>query len=150
MGMSLGRKTGSQRNSYSAYTQSPVWRARRRRWFQDCRKRGFEPACQVCGQTLTELGTLDLHHLSYQGVEQNSKTAMWISKETDEELLPLCRDDHESLHRILDENRRDYWGWDRRRATVVVLSHLRRKHQHLKLSSKQISSAGSPARKGKP
>jgi thiosulfate reductase electron transport protein len=128
MGYSLGRKTGSRRRPYTGYLRSGVWAWRRQRWFRDCRKAGSEPACQVCRITLTAAGSLDLHHTSYDGVHIGDDGS-YRAGEADTDLLPFCRDHHEALHRFLDDRRGDYWGWERRRATVVITAILARKHQ---------------------
>lgn len=125
--MGLGR-TGSKR--YKGYLRSPAWNWRRQRWFRDLRAAGVEPACQVCGLTLEATGSLDLHHTSYKGVEYNEETGKWSAREKDRDLLPMCRHDHEALHRIMD-GRREYHGWNRRRATVVIAAHLRRQFEAL-------------------
>lgn len=128
MGYSLARKTGKSRNAYAGYLRSGAWAWRRQRWFRDCRKAGTEPACQVCQLTLTEAGTLDLHHTSYTGVHINGD-GTFRAGEADKDLLPYCRNHHEALHRILDDRRSDYWGWDRRRATTVITAILARQHR---------------------
>ena len=127
MGLSLGRRAGRGRASYGAYLKSSAWAWRRQRWFRDCRRKGLEPACQVCGVTLARLGSLDLHHLRYEGVII-SGDGTFTAQEKDADLLPYCRDHHEALHRILDDRRRDYWGWSRARATIVVTGILHRRH----------------------
>lgn len=122
MGMSLRR---SGRKEYREYLRSQAWGWRRQRWFRDCRRQGFEPACQVCDVLLSEIGTLDLHHVSYEGVTRGAD-GKWIAKEKNDELMPVCRMHHERLHEILDSQSRDYLGWNRRRASVVVIAQLRR------------------------
>lgn len=124
MGYSLARKTGSDRNPYQSYLASAAWHRRRWRYFRALRRRGFEPACQVCGLRLDQTESLDLHHLNYDGVVE--RDGQWIAGERDEDLMVLCRLHHNDVHRILDERRRDYWGWDRRKATLVIVGHLRR------------------------
>lgn len=119
-------RTGS--SSYREYLRSPQWGFRRVRWFRDQRKRGFEPACQVCGITLTDAETLDLHHVSYEGVGRDSSTGQWRAQETDEDLMSLCRQHHRDLHRIMD-GRKEFFGWDRRRATVVIIARMIRRHR---------------------
>lgn len=89
---------------------------------------GTEPACQVCNLTLAEAGSLDLHHTSYKGVHINAN-GTFKADEPDKDLLPYCRDHHQALHKILDDRRSDYWGWDRRRATTVITAILARKHE---------------------
>lgn len=128
MGFSLARRTGQHRHAYTGYLRSGAWAWRRQRWFRDCRARGTEPACQVCRITLAEATSLDLHHTRYDGVHINADGS-YRSEEPDADLLPYCREHHEALHRILDDRRADYWGWNRRRATVVITGILARKHR---------------------
>lgn len=129
MGSSLARNTGStERARYGAYLSSNSWRARRRLYFEAVRAAGFEPACQVCLALLKDIGSLDLHHVSYDGVIDQG-AGRFRSEEPDEDLVPLCREHHEALHKRLDDYRYNYWGWDRRRATVVIIKHMKR---HLK------------------
>ncbi|SMY04385.1 MULTISPECIES: hypothetical protein [Brevibacterium] len=117
-------RTGSSAYQ-SGYLRSQQWHWRRRRWFRDRRAAGFEPACQVCGVSLEDAGTLDLHHVSYDGVVENPDGS-WTAREADEDLMPLCRDHHQAVHRIMDR-KRDFHGWDRRRATLVIVAFLRAK-----------------------
>lgn len=124
MGLSVARKSAGERARYSAYTRSPAWRWRRVCWFRDCRAAGLEPACPVCGVTLADVGTLDLHHLSYKGVKKDS-SGQWLSQEKDSDLVPFCRDCHEALHQLLDERRREFYGWNRRHATAYAIRLLR-------------------------
>lgn len=121
--MSLAR-TGSQ--DYRNYLRSRAWNWRRRRWFRDVRAAGREPACQVCGLRLEDTDSLDLHHVSYAGV--GKVDGRWAATEADEDLLPLCRADHQAVHRMLDRSK-DFYGWDRRRATVVIIAHLVRERE---------------------
>lgn len=122
--MGLNR-TGSK--PYRAYLKTQAWHWRRQRWFRDRRRAGFEPACQVCGVTLATAGTLDLHHMSYQGVGQEPD-GTWKAREKDTDLMPLCRDHHEAVHRMMDR-RKEFYGWDRRRATVKIVAHLYRRQR---------------------
>lgn len=71
---------------------------------------------------------MDLHHMSYDGVSQD-RGGRWVSREKDTDLMPLCRDCHERVHRILDDHKRDYKGWNRHRATIVIVARLRREHE---------------------
>lgn len=124
MGMSL-RRSGNP--EYRGYLRSRAWGWRRQRWFRDCRARGAEPACQVCEVRLEDVGSLDLHHVSYDGVTKDNR-GQWVASEADDDLMPLCRTHHNKLHQIIDEHGRDYQGWNRRRASVVILGRLRREH----------------------
>lgn len=127
-GFSLARKTGDSRNEYQGYLSSPAWKKRRRVYFDTVRLSGVEPACQCCFTTLAEANALDLHHLSYEGVTKDAN-GRWLSAEQGTDLVPLCRACHERLHTRLDARRMDYWGWNRHRATAVVLTYLRREHE---------------------
>lgn len=119
MGLSLGR---SGNVAYtSGYLRSGAWFARRRAWFAAIEDSGRVVVCLVCGAG----GALDLHHVDYDGVRQRANGS-WVAGEADEDLMPLCRVCHELLHAELDRRRRDFWGWDRRRATAVLVVGLRR------------------------
>ncbi|WP_261623257.1 hypothetical protein [Nesterenkonia marinintestina] len=118
-------RTGSP--AYQGYLRSQQWGFRRVRWFRDRRAEGFEPACQVCDRTLTDLGSLDLHHTSYEGVGWDEDTQKWWAEEADEELMPMCRDHHGRLHDRLDR-RGDFYGWSRHRASIVIAAQMRREY----------------------
>ena len=133
--MSLGRRGDA--GYLKGYLRSPAWFDRRRAWFRSVVQRGQVVVCLVC----REAGPVDLHHTSYDGVRQES-SGEWVAGEADEDLMPLCRGCHEDLHRELDRRRRDFWGWDRRRASAVIVIGLRR----ARLGSDQI--AASKGRRG--
>lgn len=116
-------RTGNE--GYRAYLDSEAWAERRQRWFDDCRAAGFEPACQVCSVTLTAHGSLDLHHVDYDGVSQDTETGEWSAQERHKDLLPMCRACHMELHRRMDTPRA-YYGWSRRRATVHIAARMRK------------------------
>lgn len=119
MGFSLGRSGNA---GYArGYLRSGAWFRRRRAWFAAIEERGKQVVCLVCGVG----GALDLHHTSYDGVKQRTDGS-WVAGEADGDLMPLCRGCHEDLHAELDRRRRDFWGWDRRRATAVLVVGLRR------------------------
>ena len=118
--MGLGRKRGAARAEYAGYIASDAWRARKIRYYEDIRAAGFVPVCQVCGVSRG----LDLHHLSYDGVRRVA-SGVWVSGEADEDLIPLCRADHEELHRVLDTRGRDYRGWSRRAASLRIIRYLK-------------------------
>lgn len=122
------RRTGSR--GYRAYLRTREWNWRRQRWFRDCRARGHEPACQVCFARLNEVGSLDLHHASYEGVTQ-LPDGSWKANEKDEDLWPLCREHHQALHRRMDSGK-DFYGWDRTKATVAIVVALRRERNEAK------------------
>lgn len=124
--MGLNR-TGSK--SYRSYLASGAWRARKHRWFHDRRDEGYEPACVICGLSLTELGALDLHHMNYAGVTEHPD-GTWSAREADEDLMPMCRHHHQLLHRAMDRHR-EYHGWDRGKATVVIAASMVRRFSAL-------------------
>ena len=98
------------------------------RWFRDCRAAGHEPACQVCGVTLSDVKSLDLHHVSYKGVTRDEVSGKWLAREAHEDLMPMCREHHQRLHQIMD-GRKEFFGWDRRRATIVIVARMIRQRQ---------------------
>ena len=65
----------------------------------------------------------DRHHTSYEGVGQDAD-GTWRAREADEDLMPMCREHHQQLHRMMD-GKKEFYGWDRRRATVVIVARLR-------------------------
>ena len=133
--MSLGRRGDA--GYLKGSLRSPAWFDRRRAWFRSVVQRGQVVVCLVC----REAGPVDLHHTSYDGVRQES-SGEWVAGEADEDLMPLCRGCHEDLHRELDRRRRDFWGWDRRRASAVIVIGLRR----ARLGTDQV--AASKGRRG--
>src|SRR5699024_12354422 len=92
-----------------------------------------EPACQVCGATLADEGSLDLHHVSYDGVSWHETEDQWVAAEADEYLMPMCRAHHQQLHRIMD-GCKEFSGWDWRRATVIIVPRLIDRHQRTEQS----------------
>lgn len=119
MGFFLGRSGNA---AYSrGYLRSGAWFRRRRAWFAAVEATGRQVVCLICGDD----GPVDLHHTSYDGVKQGPD-GFWVAGESDEDLMPLCRGCHEALHAELDRRRRDFWAWDRRRATAVLVVGLRR------------------------
>lgn len=78
--------------------------------------------------TKTQLGGLDLHHVSYEGVTRGDRNR-WVAQEADSDLMPMCRICHQDLHRIMDRGR-DYYGWDRETATINIIATLRRRLSH--------------------
>lgn len=120
MRFSLGRRGST---TYTrGYLRSGAWFTRRRRWFDAVAGAGQIAVCQVCGQSTS----LDLHHVSYDGVTEHADGS-WAAEEAHEDLMPLCRVHHEQLHAEFDRRRLDFWGWDRRRATAVVIAAMRQR-----------------------
>ncbi|GEM_PF-2026639 len=126
MGWSLGRKQGAAAAPYrDGYLRSAAWRETRRRYFAWVHAQGAVPTCQVCAARRNPDGTaLDLHHLTYEHCGKDA-AGHWYSRETVEDLVLMCRDCHKELHRILDGSGKDWKGWDRRRASVAVIVHLK-------------------------
>lgn len=131
MGAYSLNRTGNK--EYRRYLRSQQWGFRRVRWFRECRAKGYEPACQVCGETLADVESLDLHHVSYEGVSWSETKQQWVAREAHEDLMPLCRNHHRELHRIMD-GRKEFYGWNRRRASVVIIARLINRNQHRKQS----------------
>lgn len=125
MGFSLRRKTGQAAQEYRGYLASPEWRRTRGAYFAWVYGQGMRPACQVCGVERSPEGTaLDLHHMSYDRVHRGPD-GTWVSGEERADLVMMCRTCHNRLHGILDGSGRDWKGWDRKRASVAIIVHLR-------------------------
>ncbi|MET3567964.1 5-methylcytosine-specific restriction endonuclease McrA [Leifsonia sp. 563] len=86
-----GKRTVS-RAGYSAYIQSPEWRAVRQRYFAS----GMPQECYVCG-TPRKPG-MHLHHRTYKN----------LGAERLMDLVPVCPGCHELIHAIFNSNR-PYW-----------------------------------------
>src|SRR5699024_10988293 len=118
--------TGHQQ--YGRYLRPKQCGCGRVRWLRDRRARGYEPACQVWSASVADGDRLALHHVSYEGVSWDDTTQQWMAREADEDLMPMCREHHQQLHRIMD-GRKEFYGWDRRRASVVIIGRLITWHQ---------------------
>lgn len=103
------------RHRYAEYMASPEWWARREQWVEQWRATfGADPVCAVCDAPW-ELRRGDLHHRSYDR----------LGDERFEDLIPMCRDDHTRLHRILDTD--PAWKYaGRSAATAGIIATLRR------------------------
>lgn len=129
--MGLGRKHASRAGDYrQGYLRSDAWIAFRRGFYARLRSQNIIPACAACRRTAGEGVALELHHLTYEGVSRGASGA-WVSGESDDDVIILCREDHEQLHRILDSNRRDFAGCDRRLASLRVINGLRSRYARL-------------------
>lgn len=124
--MSLARKRGAARAEYAGYMRSSAWLSRKIRFYAEIKGRGQIAVCQVCGTRGSKDNPLDLHHLSYEGVVKLPGGG-WKSNERDEDLIPLCRADHQKVHEILDSRVRDYRGWSRRKASMWIIYGLKTK-----------------------
>jgi hypothetical protein len=104
-----------RRGRYAAYIASDDWFRRREAWHsQTIARTGLEPSCAVCGSAWT-LSLGDLHHRTYDR----------LGAELDADLVPLCRADHDALHRLWDESP----AWrrlGRSQATAGIIAALRR------------------------
>lgn len=122
---SLARKTGRAALGYrQGYLRSPGWKKWRREYFEAIRTQGVIPACQGCLAREDEVADgLDLHHMSYDGVRE--VPGGWSSREQTEDVVMLCRGCHQKLHRLLDQPRSGWRGWDRRAASVVIIRRMR-------------------------
>jgi hypothetical protein len=94
---------------------STAWFLRRERWLEGYRAAhgGQAPVCVVCGRAWTLRGG-DLHHRSYAR----------LGAESAADLVPICREDHDALHTVMDRNP----AWrkvPREQATEMIVSYLR-------------------------
>ena len=108
----MSQRRAARRRAYAAYLASLQWQARRRRWLRNQQPRGVDPVCAVCGKPWTLHD--DLHHANYTS----------LGHEPDTELIPMCRDCHEALHRILDTSRA-WRAMPRPAATAGIITILR-------------------------
>ena len=80
------------RAAYDAYLDSRAWSDKRKQWYAAwLTAAGVEPSCLVCGRRWT-LKSGHLHHATYAR----------LGAEPVEDLVPLCRRDHQRLHALID------------------------------------------------
>jgi hypothetical protein len=111
----LSARRAARRRLYAAYMASRKWQLRRRAWQRHWKAThpDEDPACMVCQRAWTLAD--DLHHASYGQ----------LGHERDADLVPMCGQCHEALHRILD--RSGHWrAMPRRAATARIITNLRR------------------------
>lgn len=72
--------------SYMSKTESRRWTTRRAQYF-----RTHARACSICKATTK----IDLHHLRYST----------FGEEPDQDLIPLCHDHHDEVHRFAKKNK---------------------------------------------
>jgi hypothetical protein len=108
-----------RRAAYCNYMASEQWFDLRERWAADwAARRGAEPRCLICD--LEWALCVDLHHRTYDR----------LGRETDRDLIPLCRTCHGALHRTLESDR-SWRRLNRAQATDLIVVALRRKyHKH--------------------
>ena len=93
-GLPWSRGRIERRTAYAAYMDSPAWFARREAWYRAfVATDAAQPLCTACGVAWM-LDHGDLHHRTYGR----------LGNERDEDLMPMCRDCHDELHRILERN----------------------------------------------
>jgi hypothetical protein len=83
------------------YLRSPVWFARRDRWFHTHAPHGEPLPCAGCGQPAGK-AQLELHHAQYRDVHIAHGTL--VAREKDEDLIPMHPYCHELLHRLIDRD----------------------------------------------
>lgn len=106
----VGQRRARRRRQYSGYMASTAWHRRRRDWIaHEEFTTGGPVRCAVCGSEEWS----DLHHMSYDR----------LGDELHEDLVALCRDDHDRLHRAYDAGRWRGVGYE------VVMRRLLRKAQ---------------------
>ncbi|MCC4248246.1 MULTISPECIES: hypothetical protein [Microbacterium] len=119
--MSNARR-GAVRNSYrTGYLRSPVWFARRDKWFRT-QERRHPLTCAACDRPGTRR-TLELHHLTYRGVRVLD--GRWLATEKHDDLTALHPFCHELLHRLIDRDRILARSRTHRDASRIALQRLR-------------------------
>ncbi|KJL45745.1 hypothetical protein [Microbacterium trichothecenolyticum] len=109
--------------AYREYLQSPVWFARRDRWFTDHARTGQPLTCAGCGATATKR-ELQLHHLDYHWAIIRDGT--FLAREAHDDLIPMHATCHELLHRLIDRDPVLAYHRTRRDATLIAINQLRR------------------------
>lgn len=137
--MSLARKHASRSVGYrQGYLRSEAWAGFRRGFYRRLRAHGVIAACAGCSRTRGQGARLELHHLSYEGVSQGAD-GVWVSEESDDDVILLCSEHHEQLHRILDSNHRDFSGLDRRIASLRIINSFRARSARLTGSGSRVN-----------
>lgn len=124
--MSNSRKPAAWNGYRGGYLRSPAWFARRDAGFRRRRGPGHPIVCAICLQPGTDR-TLQLHHADYEDVTQDG--GQWNAREPDADLIPLHRECHERLHRLIDHDVLLARLRTRRDATEIAIAGLRREHQ---------------------
>lgn len=98
--MGLARRATAKSASYrTGYLQSAVWWQRRHGFLTALAAVGAV-VCTSCAAPLTPQSA-HLHHITYRGVTQ-LPDGRWHSGESDDDLVPLCRDCHTEVHDLFD------------------------------------------------
>jgi 5-methylcytosine-specific restriction protein A len=109
--------------AYREYLQSPVWFARRDRWFTDHARTHRPLTCTVCGRGATK-GELQLHHLDYHWAI--IRDGRFLAREAHEDLTPMHATCHELVHQLIDRDRVLAFHRTRRDATLIAIAQLHR------------------------
>jgi|GEM_PF-815041 len=114
-GVAWSKRRAARRADYAAWMASAAWQDRRRRWLTSWAARhDYPPVCAACGGPWSLRGG-DLHHRSYAR----------LGHEADRDLIPLDRDCHDQLHKIL-ESTPAWRRLGRVQATDLIVARLRR------------------------
>lgn len=124
--MSNRRRSGLLNIYRADFLHSPVWFARRDRWFVEEASLGRVLACAGCGHAASKT-QLELHHLDYVGVVLEQ--GRWQALEAHDDLVPMHPYCHDLLHRLLDRDAVLSQNRTRRTASDLALERLRRKLQ---------------------
>lgn len=113
----------AHRQRIAAYMASPAWAKQRAAWVLEYEARNAAlPTCAVCNAGwVTESGaTLDVHHHTYER----------LGKELFDDLVALCREHHEHVHRAFDSD--SYWRrMDRPTASRELINRLKNASTHV-------------------
>lgn len=121
----------ARRRQWGRYLATRAWRRRRAQWIASG---NANTCCPGCGIHL-DPRRADVHHLAYPDVP---------GAETDEDLVLVCRDCHETVHASLDASP----AWrrtSRRDATWAILTALRARHDALSAGRRPPSTRGGPS-----
>lgn len=122
--MSNRRRRGLFNLYTSGFLRSPVWFARRDRWFAENTAAGQTLECAGCMRPAHKRA-LELHHLDYSGVTIHQ--GRWTANEAHADLVPMHPYCHELLHRLIDRDAVLSRHRSRRAATHQALERLRQK-----------------------
>ena len=121
--MSNRRRTNIGNDYRQGFLRSPVWFARRDRWFREELSAEGVLKCAACHGEATKR-KLELHHLDYSGVLRWGRG--WQANESHADLISLHPGCHELLHRIIDRDPVYAKLRSRRAASIAALQALTR------------------------
>jgi len=122
--MSNVRKPAGGNRYRAGFLRSPVWFARRDRWFSQEVDRTGELRCAACLQ-VAHARKLELHHLDYAGV--TFVNGRWHARERHDDLVALHPYCHELLHRLIDRDVVLARHRSRRNGSLLAINSLQRK-----------------------